>query len=39
MKKNIKLNQPIYLGMTILDNSKLIMQDYWYNHLEPLYGY
>ena len=25
--------------MTILDNSKLIMQDYWYNHLIPTYGH
>ena len=25
--------------MTILDNSKLVMQNYWYNELIPKYGY
>ena len=29
-KPLIKLNKPIYIGMTVLDISKLIMQKFWY---------
>ena len=34
----VTLNKPIYLGQTILDNSKCIMYDFHYNYLKPKYG-
>jgi len=33
-KSNLLLNQPVYTGMTILDNSKILMYDYYYNVLK-----
>ena len=35
-KPNLILDSPIYLGMTILDISKAIMYDFYYNHLKKL---
>ena len=32
------LNKPVYTGMTILDNSKILMYDFFYNHLKKKYG-
>ena len=32
-----KLNKPIYLGLTILSLSKILMYDYWYNEMKPKY--
>jgi len=37
-KTNIFLNKPVYVGMTILDNSKILMYDYYYNVLKKEYG-
>jgi ubiquitin len=34
----VKLNKPIYIGMTVLDLSKCTMYDFYYNHLKLLYG-
>ena len=36
-KKCCLLNKPIYVGLSILDISKLMMADYWYDHIKPLY--
>ena len=34
MKKiNVKMNKPIYLGMTIVDVSKILMCEFWYDYL------
>lgn len=33
-----KLNKPICCGMTILDNSKIMMYDFYYNDLKRQYG-
>ena len=32
------LNKPVYTGMTILENSKLLMYDYYYEGLKKQYG-
>ena len=37
-KSNMLLNKPVYTGMTILDNSKILMYDYYYNVLKKEYG-
>ena len=37
-KSNLLLNMPVYMGMTILDNSKILMYDYYYNVLKKEYG-
>ena len=39
MKKvEVKLNKPIYLGQAILDISKTLMYEFWYDYLKPKYG-
>ena len=37
-KKSLVLKKPVYTGMTILDTSKLLMYDFYYNHLKARYG-
>ena len=33
LKLTVKLDSPIYLGMTILDLSKVVMYEFWYGYL------
>ena len=37
-KTKIKLNRPIYVGMSVLDLSKHLMYDFYYNDLKKQYG-
>ena len=37
-KTRLLLNKPVYTGMTILDNSKILMYDFFYNELTKQYG-
>ena len=38
MKKiKLKMNKPIYLGMSILDISKTLMYEFWYDYIKPKY--
>ena len=37
-KTRLVLNKPMYTGMTILENSKILMYDFYYNHLKARYG-
>ena len=37
-KRRLVLNKPVYMGMTILENSKILMYDFHYNHLKARYG-
>ena len=39
MKKTQKLmNKPIYLGLSILELSKTVMNEFWYAYVKPRYG-
>ena len=39
MKKvKVKMNKPIYLGLSILDISKIIMYEFWYDFIKSKYG-
>ena len=37
-KTKVKTNQPVYLGMSILDISKMRMYEFWYDYIKPKYG-
>ena len=32
------MNKPVYLGLSILDLSKIVMYDFWYDYVKPKYG-
>ena len=36
-RKNLLLNKPIYVGVAVLELSKLHMHDFWYRYLRPRY--
>ena len=36
-KVEIKMNKPIYLGQAILDVSKTLMYEFWYDYIKPKY--
>ena len=39
MKKiNVKMNKPIYLGLSILKISKILMYEFWYDYIKQKYG-
>ena len=33
----VKKNKPMYLGLTILDISKILMYEFWYDYMKPKY--
>ena len=37
-KTKVKMNKPLYLGITILDISKIFMYKFWYDYIKPKYG-
>ena len=37
-KTRVKMNKSEYLGMSILDISKTLMYDFWYDYLKPKYN-
>ena len=39
MKKiRVKMAKPLYLGMSVLDISKMLMYEFWYGYIKPKYG-
>ena len=32
-KTRVKMNKPLYLGMSVLDISKMLMYEFWYNYI------
>ena len=40
MKKiKLKMNKPVYLGMSILDINKTLMYKFWYDYMKAKYEY
>ena len=37
-KTKVKIIKPIYLGMSILDISKTLMYEFWYDYIKPKHG-
>ena len=37
-KTKVKMNKPIYLGLSILDISKILMYEFWYDYVKPKYN-
>ena len=37
-RTKVKMNKPIYLGLSILDISKILMYEFWYDYMKPKYG-
>ena len=36
-KTKVKMNKPIYLGLSILEISKILMYEFWYDYIKPKY--
>ena len=37
-RTEVKMNKPVYLGQAILDISKTLMYEFWYDYIKPKYG-
>ena len=37
-KTKVKMNKAIYLGLSILDISKILMYEFWYDYMKPKYN-
>ena len=37
-KTEVKMNKPKYLGQAILDVSKMLIYEFWYDYIKPKYG-
>ena len=38
IKTQIIMNKPVYLSLSILELSKIVMFEFWYNYVKPKYG-
>ena len=36
-KTKILMNKPVYAGLSILDLSKILMYEFWYDYVKPRY--
>ena len=37
-KTKVKMKKPIYLGLSILEVSKTLMYEFWYDYIKPKYN-
>ena len=37
-KSKVKMNKPIYLGLPILEISKILMYEFWYDYMKQIYN-
>ena len=38
IKSEIRMNKPVYLSLSIFDLSKIVMYNFWYDYVKPIYG-
>ena len=38
IEMKVKMIKPLYLGLSILDISKTLMYEFWYDYIKPKYG-
>ena len=38
IKTKVKMNKLIYLGLSILEISKILMYEFWYDYMKPKYN-
>ena len=38
-KTKVKMNKPIYLGLSVLEISKILIYEFWYDYMKPKYNY
>ena len=36
-KAKVKMKKPVYLGLSILEISKILMYEFWYDYIQPKY--
>ena len=36
-KIKVRMNKPLYLGLSILEISKALMYEFWYDYIKPIY--
>ena len=37
-KAEILMNNPVYLGLSILESSNILLSEFWYDDVKPKYG-
>ena len=37
-KTQMLMNKPVYLGLSILELSKIVMYEFWYDYVKSKYG-
>ena len=37
-KTQVLMNKPVYLGLSILELSKILIYEFWYDYVKPKYG-
>ena len=37
-KTKVKMNKPVYLGLSILEVNKTLMYEFWYDYMKPKYA-
>ena len=37
-RTKVKMNKPIYLGLSVLEISKILMYEFWYDYTKPKYN-
>ena len=33
----VKINKPVYLGLSVIKKSKTLMYEFWYDNIKPKY--
>ena len=37
-KTEVLMSKPVYLGLSLLELSKILMYEFWYDYVKPKYG-